>query len=314
MVAALRDRDPDAVRMVYDTYGESLFQYCWLVLRSREAAQAAVREALVVAREQIDRLRDPVWLRAWLYTLAHAECRRRHPVPPADADEPPAQPGQSDAGRRTLAWTIVAGMSQDHAEILDLTTRHGMELSEAALALGISEREALELAEAAEFELRDCLGAELVVRRGDPACQGRTAALQGWTGAMTVAFRARVLDHASGCEACGRHLPSAVSADRVYGYIPVVTPGPRSYDEMLDWLAGERTPAAPADAASAPVVRGEPAPRTANQRVTRARILLGAAVVLAAVAAAAALILGGLPGSGGGHGQGSGMGRISLTR
>lgn len=299
MVAALRDRDPDAVRVLYDTYGESLFQYCWLVLRSRDAAQAAVRDTLAAAREDIDQVGDPVRLRPWLYALARAECHGRGPVQLADA-EPPAQPGQPYADRRDMAWDTVAGMSPDHAEILDLAARHGMEPREIALTLGVGEQQALELTEAAKSELRDCLGAQLVIRRGDPGCEGRAAALRGWTGSMTTAFRGRLLDHATGCEACGRHLPGAVSAARVYEYLPFVVPGPRRRAEMLDWLTGERPPAAaPAEAATPPDDHHEPL--AANRTMTRMRVLVGAVVVIAA-AAAAALILGWLPGHVGGHG------------
>lgn len=77
LAAALRSRSPDALPELLDAYGDRLFSYCWRLLRNRENAQVAVRDALVVATAQIGRLFRGEWLGLWLYSLARAE------MPPA---------------------------------------------------------------------------------------------------------------------------------------------------------------------------------------------------------------------------------------
>jgi DNA-directed RNA polymerase specialized sigma24 family protein len=82
LAAALRSRSPDALPELLDARGDQLFSYCWRLLRNRENAQIAVRDALVVATAQIERLVCDEWLGLWLYSLARAECLRREAVPP----------------------------------------------------------------------------------------------------------------------------------------------------------------------------------------------------------------------------------------
>jgi hypothetical protein len=103
LAAALRSRSPDALPELLDAYGDQLFSYCWCLLRNRENAQIAVRDALVVATAQIGRLFCDEWLGLWLYSLARAECLRREAVPASDADEPVALPNTDDTDSRMMA-------------------------------------------------------------------------------------------------------------------------------------------------------------------------------------------------------------------
>ena len=79
VVAALRAGGPDAAGQLYDAHAEGLYQYCWLVLRSREKAQLAVRDTIIVAGTRIAELDDPAMLKAWLFAIARAECDRHCP-------------------------------------------------------------------------------------------------------------------------------------------------------------------------------------------------------------------------------------------
>jgi DNA-directed RNA polymerase specialized sigma24 family protein len=338
LVAALRDRDPDVIAALFDAYAEALFQYCWLQVRSQEAAQVAVRDALVVAAAHADRLRDPGQLRQWLYALARAECGRRRPVPPASADEPPARPNQPDADSRVVAWNAVTSMSPLASEVLDLTSRHGMPPADAALVLGVTEPEFTDLLSAAKDELGESLAAQLVVRRGGFDCAGLTTALRGWAGTMTPPVRSRVLEHAAGCAVCGRHLPRNVAPPRVYELLPAPVPFPGMREEVLAWLAdprhsgyrdfaGRRAAVFTAAGFPAPVSNGaealEPAPAALPSPVTSpgpvavrtrgtrrrvpavgGRILAGIAAAGVAGATAATMLLAGFPGTSG-HGPSS---------
>ena len=91
IVASLRAKSPGALAELLDSYGDQLFLYCWCMLGSRDIAQIALRETLVVAEANIDRLAVPGFLGSWLYALARIECFRRQsaePSPPSQAEDP----------------------------------------------------------------------------------------------------------------------------------------------------------------------------------------------------------------------------------
>ncbi len=217
LAAALRSSSPDALPELLDAYGDRLFSYCWSLLRNRENAQIAVRDALVVATAQIERLVCDEWLVLWLYSLARAECLRREAVPPADADEPIARPNADDADSRLMAWKAVTGMPANEVEALELDARHDVDLR---LVLGLGAAEAEGLLDRARRDLERALAAEILVRKSNacPACSGIVTT--GWTGTTTPALRDRVLDHAAACAVCGPNLPRSVSAARVFALLP----------------------------------------------------------------------------------------------
>ncbi|MEU4508459.1 hypothetical protein AB0G05_03090 [Nonomuraea wenchangensis] len=89
LVEALRARDPGAPAVLYDAYAEGVYRYCRSLLRDADAAQVALRDALIAAEAHADALAEPARLRSWLYALARAECLRRRtaasriPTPPS---------------------------------------------------------------------------------------------------------------------------------------------------------------------------------------------------------------------------------------
>jgi DNA-directed RNA polymerase specialized sigma24 family protein len=216
LAAALRSRSPDALPELLDAYGDQLFSYCWRLLRNRENAQIAMRDALVVATAHIERLFCDEWLGLWLYSLARAECLRREAVPAADADEPVALPGTDDADSRLTAWKAVTSMPADEVEALELDARHDVDLR---LVLGLSAAEVQALLDRARRDLERALGAEILIRKSH-ACPDGAALLSGWTGATTPALRDRMLEHAATCSVCGPNLPRSVSATRVFALLP----------------------------------------------------------------------------------------------
>ena len=216
LAAALRSRSPDALPELLDAYGDQLFSYCWCLLRNRENAQIAVRDALVVATAQIGRLVCEEWLGLWLYSLARAECLRREAVPAADADEPVAPPNADDADSRLMAWKAVTSMPADEVEALELDSRHDVDLR---LVLGLSAAEVQALLDRARRDLERALGAEILIRKSH-ACPDRAALLGGWTGTTTPALRDQVLEHAVTCSVCSPNLPRSVSPARVFALLP----------------------------------------------------------------------------------------------
>jgi DNA-directed RNA polymerase specialized sigma24 family protein len=316
IVAALRAGEPGAIAALFDAHATDLFRYSWFILRSREAAQIAVRDALAVAAAHAAVVRDPGQLREWLYALTRVECARRRPNPAASADVPPARPSQADADGRVLAWNAVTSMDPASAEVLELTTRHGMPVPAVAIVLGRPCEETAELLEAARVELVAFLGAYLLTRKVGLDCPVLTSAIQGWAGILTVPVRDRVLAHTENCPDCHRHLPRNVSAARVYDLLPDPMPDDAMRSEVLDWFAdprhdGYRSFAAARAAGAALAVAGGPhqddqdtvilpvvaePPRQGRRRPGR-RLGVGLAAASIAAAAAAIFAFTGLPGS-----------------
>src|SRR6202044_855882 len=109
IVASLRAKSPGALAELLDSYGDQLFQYCWCMLGSRDIAQIALRDTLVVAEANISRLAVPGFLGSWLYALARIECLRRlaaelsPPEDPWPADAPPLAHDPSAADDPSVA-------------------------------------------------------------------------------------------------------------------------------------------------------------------------------------------------------------------
>jgi DNA-directed RNA polymerase specialized sigma24 family protein len=276
LAAALLASSPDALAGLFDAYGDRLFRYCWSVLRSREQAQVALRDTLLVAQAHIARLadpEDPESLGPWLYSLARAECRRHQAVPAAGADESPARLDLPAGDARLMSWNAAMSLQADEFEALDLACRHYVDLGQ---VLGLPAAAAEDLLDRARQQLERALGAEILTRRG-PACRDRDAMLadaglagpgpDGQPGLVTTEVRERVLEHADGCAACGPEVPRNVSATRIFALLPAPALTPQNRTEILAALAGHVPPPAPALAQAAlvpaPAVSAPTAPAPA---------------------------------------------------
>jgi DNA-directed RNA polymerase specialized sigma24 family protein len=224
LVEALRTRDPGAPAALYDTHGEGLFRYCWFLLRSRDVAQVALRDTLVLAEAHIAQLNDPSLLRPWLYALARVECQRREESPGAAHDSVIARPDQPDADRRLIAWHAVMSLDAAEREGLELTLRHGMDTATAGLVLGLAPDELQGVLDRGRAHLGLALAGEILARHGVHQCAQRTAALKGWAGELTTRLCERLVSHARECDVCRRYLPRNVSAIKVYDLLPAPAP------------------------------------------------------------------------------------------
>ncbi|WP_214107445.1 RNA polymerase sigma factor [Acrocarpospora catenulata] len=162
LVEALRERDPGALAELYDTYAESLYQYCWAMLGSPDGAQVALRDTLIAAEAHVGALAEPRRLRQWLLALARAECaRRRIPGFVVTDETDPAgvavTTGEGDSEQRLAAWNATRALSYEDREVLELSTRHGLSGFDLAAVLGRSPRQAEALREGATQRLRAAL-------------------------------------------------------------------------------------------------------------------------------------------------------------
>ncbi|MEU6723375.1 sigma-70 family RNA polymerase sigma factor [Nonomuraea wenchangensis] len=253
LVEALRARDPGAPAVLYDAYAEGVYRYCRSLLRDADAAQVALRDALIAAEAHADVLAEPARLRSWLYALARAECLRRRtaasraPAPPsADApdsdssaagapvtgspdpewtpdpewglDELPDGPG--DARLRIMAWDAVHSLPPADRELLELTIQHELPDVELALVLGIPSRQVEPAREAALRRLRDAVTVELLAGQDPGDCPRRAAILRGFSGRLTTEKRERLVRHLSECAICAPRRGRQVAAAKVFELLP----------------------------------------------------------------------------------------------
>jgi DNA-directed RNA polymerase specialized sigma24 family protein len=297
---SLRAGSPDALAACYDHCADDLFQYCWFMLRDREAARVALRDALVVAQAHIGRLKDAGLVRPWLYALARSERRRRRP---ARADNPEvvvARPGEPDTDLRLTAWNAVMALPAAHREALYLATKLDLPAASIGLVLGVSARDAGALLERGRRNLEHGVIGEVLARAGGGKCAGRAAILGNRGRALTTAVRDELAGHAAACPACSERVPLRVSAAKVFEVLPVPEPPPgmrlRTMTSLTDpELAGYR--ALVARRAGRFTGPGFPAPdrqtgRGSNRGTPRAGLWVALVSGAAAVMAGAVFALG----------------------
>jgi RNA polymerase sigma factor (sigma-70 family) len=113
-VAALRRREPDALAVLLDSYGQELQGVAYLILRDRAEAEDVVIETLLTAFERGSSIRDDRALRAWLIKVAtnHALGRRRRTGRVVRLSVVPDVPGAGDLGGQSATRiALLAGIA-----------------------------------------------------------------------------------------------------------------------------------------------------------------------------------------------------------
>ncbi|MEU8118234.1 sigma-70 family RNA polymerase sigma factor [Spirillospora sp. NPDC049024] len=226
LVEALRKRDPGAAAAVYDAHADGLYAYCWFQLRDRDAAQVALRDTFIVAEAYIGKLREPERFGPWLYAIARLECARRMPRRHQAPDVPVVGPDQEDADQRIVAWQAVLALPPISREILELHVRHRLSVPDLAAVFGMSVTAAEAALDDAQDELKVALTAEILAHKGPCGCDERALLLRERQDDPAWDISERLMEHAQGCPVCGALRPRSVSAAKVYGMLPVVTPAP----------------------------------------------------------------------------------------
>ncbi|MWA02155.1 hypothetical protein F8568_017590 [Actinomadura sp. LD22] len=224
LVEALRERGAGAPADMYAAYADRLYAYCWFQLRERDAAQAALRDAFVVAEAHIGKLRDPDRFEPWLYAIARLECARRSPLRERPPDLPVASHDQEDVDQRITAWEAVTSLRAVSREALELRVRHQKSIPDLAAIFDVPPKEAEAILERAHAELEAALTADILVKQGPYGCAERARLLRQRHGDLTAELSERLLTHAQECSACRAFRPRSVSAAKVYGLLPDVDP------------------------------------------------------------------------------------------
>ena len=225
--------DREAFAVVYDRYGNKLYDFAYSMLRHREDAADAVADSFVLFAERLPQLRDPDRLRPWLYAIVRSECLRRlkarkrvaygdeeQLVEMADDAITPAESAER-AALQQLVWDASAGLADRDRALLDLHLRQGLEGAELGEAVGVSASNAYVMLNRLRAQVDRSLGALLIARLGRDDCDELDRVLADWDGGFSPLVRKRVARHVDGCDVCSERRRKMVSPWMLLAGVPM---------------------------------------------------------------------------------------------
>ena len=112
---------------------------------------------------------------------------------------------QGQAELRSLIHSILAGLRPSEREVIELSVRHDLSDNDLAIALGVSQSRAHDLASRARSRLEEALGALHIALTGREACPVLGELLAEWDGQLTEETRDLVVWHIGECKTCAHH-------------------------------------------------------------------------------------------------------------
>ena len=112
---------------------------------------------------------------------------------------------QGQAELRSLIHSVLAGLKPREREVIELSFRHDLDDNDLAIALGVSQSRAHDLASRARGRLEEALGALHIALTGREACPVLGELLADWDGQLTEQTRDLVVWHIGECQTCAHH-------------------------------------------------------------------------------------------------------------
>ncbi|MEU4535265.1 sigma factor [Streptosporangium sp. NPDC023825] len=224
LVEALRRADTTAPASLYDSYAERLNDYAHSLLGDREAAAGAVHDALVAAQGGVDRLREPGRLRAWLYALVRIRCADEGRGGPRGSAPPDVHDDPGERELAALVHEVMAELSGQEREVLELSLRHDLGSGEVGAVLGLTSRQVTARLGRARDHLENAAAAVVLAKVGRAHCPDLSAMVDSWEGPLTTLLRRRLSAHIGRCEVCVERRDRHVSAGRLLDLVPLAYP------------------------------------------------------------------------------------------
>jgi RNA polymerase sigma factor (sigma-70 family) len=214
--------DRSALAVIYDRYGQSLFDTAAAMTGDRNDASDMVQDVFVLAAERLAQLRDPSRLKPWLFAILRNEVyrrsRRRSRTTTTDFGDPerdvmlPPTADHTTAVDDQIAHDDLAelvrgaarGLDQRDQLVLELSMRQGLSGDDLADALGVTAQQSYGLVHRMRERTERSLGAFCVARRGRRDCAELASILGNWDGEFSVLLRKRVARHIDACSTCER--------------------------------------------------------------------------------------------------------------
>lgn len=139
----------DTFESVMDTYGEDVWNFLYLLTRSRELADDLAQETFIRAYKHLDSYRGEASLKTWLlriarnrwYSYRRLAFVRKVTLPGYIPETEAADSAEAAFLQKELTsdvWRIVLRLPLKYREILTLRAHYEMTMEELAGALGIS--------------------------------------------------------------------------------------------------------------------------------------------------------------------------------
>ena len=167
LVDHIRGGSEAAFEAVFDRHHRGILAFCRHLLGSAEEAEDAVQHTFMAAYRSLIGSRQPIQLRAWLYTIARNRClsvlRARRETPVDDLDELPTENLSAEVQRRQDLRDLlhdVGGLPEEQRSALVLAEVGGVSHDEIAQVLGVQR----EKVKALVFQARSSLIASRAAR------------------------------------------------------------------------------------------------------------------------------------------------------
>lgn len=252
--------DSDALAELYERHVEGLYDFAAWNLGDREFASDVVQDTFVKAWEHLQRGEIPRNVRAWLYTIARNRAidehrRRRREVPTATRDADDDRPDHfaklvapetsepesmlADKDMVDLFWSSAEGLSVDERSLLDLHLRRGLSADELAETLELSKGAVYTRLSRLKDSIERSVAATVLVRRGRGECSELDALLTSSDASDVLAAQLtrEVEQHAASCKRCLENRKRFVSAEEMFGALPLFTPSASEKHEMWDLVS-----------------------------------------------------------------------------
>lgn len=141
LVARIVAGDENAVRDLYDLYGQRLYGYSLSLTRDHALAEDVIQDTLVIAWRTASQFRGEGRLLAWLLGIVHHRAMKAlrqaaKPVVPLEDNVAAAGPLPEEQAqtRETGQWVRegLQSLSADHRAVLELVFYQGLSLNEVA--------------------------------------------------------------------------------------------------------------------------------------------------------------------------------------
>ena len=249
----------DALGVIYQRYGATLFDTAAAMLGDRDEAADVTQDVFLVAAERLGQLRDPERLKPWMFAILRNEVyrrtKKRRRTIVTDFSEPTAAtvlPSHEEHVEELVSGDELAelvrgaarGLDERDQLVLELAVRQNLQGADLADALGVSAQQSYGLVHRMRERTERSLAAFCVARAGRRDCSDLDAILSDWDGEFTVLIRKRVARHIDACETCERNRRKLAPL-ALFGAAPAFAAPPDLWDRIAERLGLGSTDAPP---------------------------------------------------------------------